>query len=46
MTNLEFIYKRKSIRKFTDQEIPKEDLIEMLKAATYAYSSVPGYLLH
>ena len=27
MTNLEFIYKRKSIRKFTDQEIPKEDLI-------------------
>jgi nitroreductase len=39
MTNLEFIYKRKSIRKFTDQEIPKEDLIEMLKAATYAPSA-------
>ena len=36
MTNLEFIYKRKSIRKFKNQEVPKEDLIEMLKAATYA----------
>ena len=39
MTNLEFIYKRKSIRKFKDQEVPKEDLIEMLKAATYAPSA-------
>ena len=39
MTNLEFIYKRKSIRKFTEQEVPKEDLIEMLKAATYAPSA-------
>ena len=39
MTNLEFIYKRNSIRKFTEQEVPKEDLIEMLKAATYAPSA-------
>ena len=39
MTNLEFIYKRKSIRKFKDQEVPKEDLIEMLNAATYAPSA-------
>ena len=39
MTNLEFIYKRKSIRKFKDQEVPKEDFIEMLKAATYAPSA-------
>lgn len=39
MTNLEFIYKRKSIRKFKNQEVPKEDLVEILKAATYAPSA-------
>lgn len=39
MGNLDFIYKRKSIRKFKDQEVPKEDLLEMLKAATYAPSA-------
>ena len=39
MKNLEFIYKRKSIRKFKDQEVPKEDLMEILKAATYAPSA-------
>lgn len=39
MTNLEFIYKRKSVRKFKNQEVPKEDLLEMLKAATYAPSA-------
>ncbi len=38
MANLDFIYKRKSVRKFKDQEVPKEDLMEMLKAATYAPS--------
>ena len=39
MADLDFIYKRKSIRKFKDQEVPKEDLMEMLKAATYAPSA-------
>ncbi|WP_455542416.1 nitroreductase family protein [Intestinibacter sp.] len=39
MTNLDFIYKRKSIRKFKDQEVPKEDLLEIIKAATYAPSA-------
>lgn len=39
MADLDFIYKRKSVRKFKDQQIPKEDLIEMLKAATYAPSA-------
>lgn len=38
MANLDFIYKRKSVRKFKDQKVPKEDLMEMLKAATYAPS--------
>ena len=39
MADLDFIYKRKSIRKFKNQEVPKDDLIEMLKAATYAPSA-------
>ena len=39
MENLDFIYKRKSIRKFKDQDVPKEDLMEMLKAATHAPSA-------
>ena len=39
MSNLDFIYKRKSIRKFKDQEVPKEDIMEMIKAATYAPSA-------
>lgn len=38
MENLDFIYKRKSIRKFKDEQVPKEDLMKMLKAATYAPS--------
>ncbi|MGL4334900.1 MAG: nitroreductase family protein [Lactococcus garvieae] len=38
MTNLDFIYKRKSIRQFQDQPVPKADILEMLKAATYAPS--------
>ena len=38
MTNLEFIYNRKSIRAFKDEVVPKEDIIELLKAATYAPS--------
>ncbi|MCT4585237.1 MAG: nitroreductase family protein [Peptostreptococcaceae bacterium] len=35
---LDFIYNRHSVRKFKDQEIPKEDIKEILKAATYAPS--------
>lgn len=38
MSNIDFIYKRKSIRKFKDQSIPKEDLLKLLEAATYAPS--------
>lgn len=38
MTNLDFIYKRKSVRKFKDQEVPREDLLKLLEAATYAPS--------
>lgn len=38
MSNLEFIYNRKSIRKFKDIKIPKEDIIKLLGAATQAPS--------
>ena len=38
MKNLDFIYKRKSVRKFKDTVVPKEDIIELLNAATYAPS--------
>ncbi|RDY24606.1 nitroreductase [Romboutsia maritimum] len=38
MTNLDFIYNRKSIRQFKDTHIPKEDILELLKAATFAPS--------
>ena len=36
MANLDFIYNRKSVRQFKDTPIPKEDIIELLKAGTYA----------
>ena len=38
MTSNDFIYARKSIRKFKDTPVPTEDLKEMIKAATYAPS--------
>lgn len=38
MANLDFIYKRKSIRKFKDCAIPKEDILTLLDAATHAPS--------
>ncbi|SHJ64124.1 nitroreductase family protein [Tepidibacter formicigenes] len=38
MKNLDFIYKRQSVRKFKDQNVPMEDIKEMIKAATYAPS--------
>lgn len=38
MANLEFIYNRKSIRKFKENQIPKEDILKMLDAATHAPS--------
>ncbi|WP_073152350.1 nitroreductase family protein [Paramaledivibacter caminithermalis] len=38
MKKLEFIYKRHSIRKFKNVEIPNEDIRELIKAATYAPS--------
>ncbi|SHH08014.1 nitroreductase family protein [Tepidibacter thalassicus] len=38
MKNLDFIYKRHSVRKFKDQDVPMEDIKEMIKAATHAPS--------
>lgn len=38
MSELDFIYKRKSIRDFKDVEVPKEDILKMLEAATFAPS--------
>jgi len=38
MSNLDFIYRRKSIRQFKEGAVPKEDIIKMLEAATQAPS--------
>lgn len=38
MSELDFIYKRKSIRDFKDAKVPKEDILKMLEAATFAPS--------
>lgn len=38
MSKLDFIYKRHSVRAFTETDVPTEDLQEILKAATYAPS--------
>lgn len=38
MDNLDFIYKRHSVRKFKNMEIPQEHIHEIIKAATYAPS--------
>jgi nitroreductase len=38
MHNLDFIYNRKSIRDYKEQEVPKEDILRLLDAATYAPS--------
>ncbi|AOY78378.1 nitroreductase family protein [Clostridium formicaceticum] len=38
MDNLAFIYKRHSVRQFKNQDVPHEDILEILKAATYAPS--------
>ena len=38
MANLDFIYNRKSVRQFKNIPVPKEDIIELLKAGTYAPS--------
>ncbi|SDK56839.1 nitroreductase family protein [Natronincola ferrireducens] len=38
MSQLDFIYKRHSVRKFKDVIIPQEDILEIIKAATYAPS--------
>lgn len=39
MKNIDFIYNRHSVRKFKEQDIPMEDLIEILRAATYCASA-------
>ena len=38
MKNLDFIYNRKSVRKFKDNEVPREDIIKMLDAAIHEQS--------
>ena len=38
MSNLDFIYKRHSVRKFSNKKVPLEDIKEIIKAATYAPS--------
>lgn len=38
MSNLDFIYNRHSVRKFKDAPVPKEDIKEIIKAATHAPS--------
>ncbi len=38
MINLDFFYKRHSVRNFKDQNVPIEDLKTMIEAATYAPS--------
>lgn len=38
MSNIDFIYKRKSVRKFKNEVIPREDILKLLDAATYAPS--------
>lgn len=38
MEKLDFIYNRKSVRKFKDIEVPKGDILKLLDAATHAPS--------
>lgn len=38
MSDLDFIYNRKSIRDYTNDKIPKKDILKMLDAATHAPS--------
>lgn len=38
MTQLDFIYNRKSIRQFQKQGVPRTDILAMIQAATYAPS--------
>lgn len=38
MNKLDFIYNRVSVRKYKNEAMPKEDIVEILKAGTYAPS--------
>jgi len=40
MSKLDFIYKRHSVRKFKEDDVPMEDINEIIKAATYAPSGI------
>ncbi len=44
MANLDFIYNRKSVRQFKDTPVPKEDIIELLKAGTITISKASAKL--
>lgn len=39
MANLDFIYNRKSVRLFKDEPVKREDIVEIIKAGTYAPSA-------
>ncbi|MBS3994834.1 MAG: nitroreductase family protein [Alkaliphilus sp.] len=39
MKNLDFIYNRHSVRNFTNESVPQNDIDEIIKAATYAPSA-------
>lgn len=39
MANLDFIYNRKSVRLFKDEPVKREDIVEIIKAGTYAPST-------
>ena len=46
MKSLDFIYNRKSVRKFKDSEVTREDIIKMLDAAIHAPSPKNQQTLH
>ena len=46
MSNLEFIYNRKSVRQFKEDAIPKEDLLKLIEAAMQAPSPKHQQNLH
>ena len=43
MVNLDLIHNRKSVRKFKSTEIPREDILELIKAGTEAPSPKHQY---
>ena len=40
MRNLDLIYNRKSVRQFKNETVPKEDIIELIKAGILLYFKI------